>query len=77
MTQKDKVRAVLESGKAITPLEALTKFGAFRLSAIIFNLKEDGLKIKTNMIDGVNNRYAEYVLDTDSHEISQESLLYN
>lgn len=62
MTQKDEVENVLKNGQSITPIEALNKFGAFRLSAIIFDLREEGLDIVTNMIQGTNNRYAEYKL---------------
>lgn len=64
MTQKESVLALLESGKSITPIEALNKFGAFRLSAIIFDLKVDGWDIITTMKQGINNRYAEYSLDS-------------
>ena len=63
MSQKSKVKEVLEAGHTITPIEALNKFGAFRLSAIIFDLREEGMNIVTNMIEGVNNRYAEYKLE--------------
>ena len=60
MSQKDDVKNVLIKGQSITPIEALNKFGAFRLSAIIFDLRAEGLNIVTNMIQGANNRYAEY-----------------
>lgn len=69
MSQKDDVKKLLTSGQSITPIEALTKFGAFRLSAIIFDLRQGGLNIITNMIVGGNNRYAEYKLIS---EISNE-----
>ena len=62
MSQKDEVEKVLKSGQSIIPIEALNKFGAFRLSAIIFDLREEGLNIVTNMIKGTANRYAEYKL---------------
>ena len=45
-TQKQKVLIHLQEGKGITPLEALNKYGAFRLSAIIFDLKKDGYDIQ-------------------------------
>jgi len=63
-TQKDKVRQYLESGRSITPIEALEMFGSFRLGAIIFTLREEGMPIKT---DFVTNRYktkfAKYTLE--------------
>ena len=49
-SQKDQVLDHLKSGRAITPLEALQWFGAFRLSAIIYDLKKDGWDISTEMV---------------------------
>ena len=51
MTQKEKVATYLKSGKSLTPIQALTKFGTLRLAAIIFNLKAEGLKIKTEIMN--------------------------
>lgn len=63
-TQKEKVRQYLESGRSITPIEALEMFGSFRLGAIIFTLREEGMPIRT---DFVTNRYktkfAKYTLE--------------
>ena len=49
-TQNEQILDYLKSGKSITPLEALEKFGCFRLSARIFNLREDGYNIITKNI---------------------------
>ena len=51
MTQKEKVATYLKSGKSLTPIQALTKFGTLRLAAIIFKLKSEGLKIKTEILN--------------------------
>ena len=51
MSQKQQVANYLQSGKSLTPIQALTKFGSVRLAAIIFNLKADGLKIKTELMN--------------------------
>lgn len=59
-SQKQKVLIHLQEGKGITPLEALTKFGAFRLSAIIFDLKKDGYDIETEIIKNGGKHYANY-----------------
>ena len=40
----------------ITPLDALKEYGIMRLGARIFNLKQDGFDIKTEMIE-VKNRF--------------------
>jgi hypothetical protein len=43
--QNARIRAHLEAGHSITPLDALELFGCLRLSARIYDLKADGLKI--------------------------------
>ena len=55
--------------KGITPLEALEKFGCFRLSARIFEIKEAGYDVVTNIEekvtkDGDVKRYGRYSLRT-------------
>lgn len=52
----------------ITSLEAIDKYKATRLSAIIFNLRKRGLDIDTIMIpfidsDGTKSAYGKYVLN--------------
>tara|TARA_R100001163_G_C5031680_1_gene171740 strand:+ start:176 stop:373 length:198 start_codon:yes stop_codon:yes gene_type:complete len=51
-TKKDKVLAHLMNGKPITPMEALTEYGSFRLGAIIFDLRAEGHKINTEIAKG-------------------------
>lgn len=46
-TQSEQIAKHLESGKSITPIEALNKFGCFRLGARIFDLKKQGYDIIT------------------------------
>jgi hypothetical protein len=64
-SQQRMVARHLQEGKSITPLEALTMYGAFRLSAIIFDLKnEEGMDIRTDMVtDDEGRRYAKYTLN--------------
>lgn len=64
-SQQRMVARHLQEGKSITPLEALTMYGAFRLSAIIFDLKnEEGMDIRTDMVtDDEGRRYARYSLN--------------
>jgi len=61
-TQNVQILNYLKDGNSITPLEALQKFNCFRLSARIFNLREDGYNIHTNNITENNKTYAEYTL---------------
>lgn len=54
LTQEQAVLAHLQAGNQLTPLEALAKFGCFRLASVIFNLREAGHDIAT--LDGVTHR---------------------
>jgi len=46
--QTQMIKEHLESGKTLTPLEALNKFGCLRLGARIWDLRNDGLHILTD-----------------------------
>lgn len=60
--QNKLIRAWLESGRPITPLDALRHFGCLRLAARISDLKETGLNIVTEMVNNNGKRYAQYTL---------------
>ncbi len=74
LTQKEKViRHLTESGN-ITPLDAFREYGIMRLSAIIFNLKEEGFIFETEIETSVNRfkekcKFARYTLLVDPSEI--------
>ena len=59
-SQNSKILAHLKEGKSITPIGALNKFGCFRLSARIYNLKNDGHKIDCKMITKQGKQFASY-----------------
>ena len=61
-SQKSLVLNHLKNDNGITPMEALKLFGAFRLSAIIFDLKKDGYDIDTEIIKNGGKHYANYKL---------------
>jgi hypothetical protein len=61
-TQNQLIRQHLESGKTITPLEALSMYGCLRLGARIYDLKRDGLRIKTDRKTNGKKWFAEYSL---------------
>lgn len=52
----------LKQGKSITPIEALNKYGCFRLGARIADLRKEGYNIKTNIKRVGRKRFAEYSL---------------
>jgi len=62
MTQTNQIKAHLESGQTLNPIQALNMFGCFRLAARILDLRDAGLDVKMKMVLGDNNRYAEYSL---------------
>ena len=47
-SQKENILEYLQIGNKITPLEALYQFGSFRLSAVIFELRQEGFNIITH-----------------------------
>jgi hypothetical protein len=49
-TQNDMILVALKNGERITPLSALESFGCFRLSARIWDLRNEGHPIKTRHI---------------------------
>lgn len=63
------VLAYLKQYRSIEPLTALREFGAYRLGAIIFMLREDGYDITTqrmesySKITGRKVMYAKYFLN--------------
>ena len=50
-TQNKRIRQYLESGRSLTPLEALYSFGTLRLSARICDLRREGMVIDSKTIE--------------------------
>jgi hypothetical protein len=62
-TQREQIRAHLESYGSITPLEALDRFGCFRLGARVFELRRSGMPISTERFETSGGAVvAKYVL---------------
>ncbi len=49
-------------GRTINGRQALTRFGIYRLSAVIFNWRKKGFDIQTDMVTRAGNTYATYTL---------------
>lgn len=60
MTQKELIKHHLLSGGTISPIEALQKYGCFRLGARIWDLRHDGMDIENVGAD--EGQYAVYKL---------------
>lgn len=54
ISQKNRILAFLLNGNTLTPLEALTKFGSFRLAARINELRNEGFIIDSKSIETIN-----------------------
>ncbi len=62
-TQNAQILAHLKSGKSITPLEALSEYGCFRLGARVYDLKQEGHPITGDMVElPTGKRVKEYRL---------------
>lgn len=62
-SQANQILKALESGEHITPIEALNRWGCFRLASRISDLKKRGHAVKCQMIKGENGkRWGEYFL---------------
>lgn len=57
MSQTTQIQRHLEKGKSITPIDALNKYGCFRLAARISDLRNDGMNIKTTIVKLKNNKH--------------------
>ncbi len=56
LRQEDAILKHLQSGKSITPLIALERYGSFRLSAVIFKLRARGHNIAMSLVGRTNGK---------------------
>ena len=56
MSQNKQIADYLNKGKKLTTLDALNKFGCFRLASRINDLRNDGMKITTKIIKLENKK---------------------
>ena len=67
MNQNDMILVALKNGEHVTPLSALEKFGCFRLSARIWDLRSQGYPIsKKSLTTPQGKTVAEYYLEDTS-----------
>jgi hypothetical protein len=71
-SQNKEIRKYLESGHKITSLDALYKFGCFRLGARIYDLRKQGLHIISKTVEVISpsvyngrKHFTEYNLQND------------
>lgn len=59
-TQNQRILTYLKSGRPLTPITALNKFGCFRLAARIADLRKDGHTIFTESVTRNKKTFASY-----------------
>ena len=64
-SQTAAIREHLQSGKTLTPIQALAKYGCFRLAARIHDLKREGLEIITTEVPAKGHSFAKYSIQTN------------
>lgn len=63
LSQRQAVLAWLETGRPLTPMQALYEFGCFRLGARVEELRRQGWNVITEMVEvGRRKRVASYRL---------------
>ena len=61
-SQTQVLKKHLKENRSIAPLQALNKYGIYRLSARINDLRNEGMDIKTKMVFEGPVKYAQYYL---------------
>jgi len=67
ISQKQRIKQHLQKGKTITQMQALRKWRCFRLSARINEIRNDGIDVRTTMVDNSHNSgaHAKYKIVDD------------
>tara|TARA_Y100000593_G_scaffold5120_1_gene10050 strand:- start:3226 stop:3465 length:240 start_codon:yes stop_codon:yes gene_type:complete len=61
-SQNQQILRHLQSGKAITQIDAFELFGCFRLASRIHDLRQQGYAIETQTTKSRNSKYATYFI---------------
>lgn len=68
MTQRENILKYIQEHGSITPMEAWTEFGCYRLSGRIFELRQQGWNINTEQMFSNGKVFARYVLEKEDEE---------
>lgn len=59
-TQTDRILAHMRRGRSITPLQALNRYGCFRLASRIFDLRRAGVSVRCQIVKRGAKHVASY-----------------
>ena len=59
-SQNQQILKHLQTGKSITPMEALDKYGCFRLASRINDLRNMGYNIQSELVHKNDAKFAKY-----------------
>lgn len=65
LNQTESILNHLQNVGPITPLEALQLYGCFRLGARIWDLKQQGIDIVTEIVEANNKHFASYRINRE------------
>lgn len=65
ISQRENILKYIREHGSITPMEALSEFGCFRLSGRIFELRQQGWNINTEQMFSNGKVFARYVLEKE------------
>lgn len=60
MTQQERLLAMMKGGKRVSSMDAFQTLGITRISATVFELRKDGIKVLDEWKEGLN-RFGEKV----------------
>ena len=63
MSQEQQILQYMSSGNPLTPIQALDKFGCFRLAARVKDLRDAGHTIYTEQVNKNGKRFARYRME--------------
>lgn len=70
-TQRTRILNHLREGHDITPLKALGLFGSYRLGARVWDLRQEGYDIQSEILsDGQGRTYARYWLNREDSNVT-------
>jgi hypothetical protein len=69
MNQETQILEYLKAGNSLTPIQALNKFGCFRLAARIYRLKERGWPVVCDKVNVGDNKFVGHYTLVNNKEL--------